>query len=160
MFDYKKSSRHEIVPFFRNGQYLNFFNVRKTTTQYRNVFSCNTESHVPSTLVSPRMSVSVTSVSTTSGSSTSVSTTPVATMQNRCCFEECPHCANELQKNIKLSIAVCSNCGFFKKYFDTSFNSIDYNEDIDFTSFSYRRINHFCEWLNVSQGKEIGRAHV
>lgn len=66
----------------------------------------------------------------------------------------CESCGLELKRDPHLSILICPSCGVFQKWYDNSYNAVDYNEDIEFTSFSYRRQNHFNEWLNVSQAKE------
>ena len=67
---------------------------------------------------------------------------------------ECPTCCITLRRQPKFSTLICDQCGHTQQWYDTSYNAVDYNEDIEFTSFSYRRHNHFSEWLAVSQGKE------
>ena len=52
------------------------------------------------------------------------------------------------------AILVCPSCGTSVPYIDTGITSIPFNSSIDYTSFSYKRINHFNEWLAQFQGKE------
>jgi len=49
---------------------------------------------------------------------------------------------------------VCSGCGFTKPYMDTSVLTMAYGDEIEYSSFSYRRIGHFKELLNYLQAKE------
>ena len=66
----------------------------------------------------------------------------------------CRLCGAPVWKQLKLSALVCSQCGSTSRWYDTSFKAIDYSEEVDFASFSYRRENHFAEWIANSQAKE------
>ena len=54
---------------------------------------------------------------------------------------------------------ICSECGCCENYIDTTINSINYNDiitmDQNVQTFSYQRKNHFKEWLNQLQAKEV-----
>ena len=54
---------------------------------------------------------------------------------------------------------ICIHCGCCENYIDTSINSINYNDIIliepSAQTFSYQRKNHFKEWLNQLQAKEV-----
>uniref|UniRef100_A0A6C0BN21 Viral late gene transcription factor 3 zinc ribbon domain-containing protein n=1 Tax=viral metagenome TaxID=1070528 RepID=A0A6C0BN21_9ZZZZ len=57
------------------------------------------------------------------------------------------HIASEAQ-------LVCEACGQTERYIDTSVLTMAYGDEIEYSSFSYRRINHFRELLNYLQAKE------
>ena len=48
----------------------------------------------------------------------------------------------------------CPTCGYSVAYLDATMSSMSYNDDVEFSSFSYKRINHFNEWLQQVQAKE------
>ena len=52
------------------------------------------------------------------------------------------------------AMLVCPNCGVSTTFIDTGITSIPFNSSVDYSSFSYKRINHFNEWLAQFQGKE------
>jgi hypothetical protein len=52
---------------------------------------------------------------------------------------------------------ICSNCGESNIYFDSGTQGMSYEQEINSevnTSFAYKRINHFNEWLAQFQAKE------
>ena len=59
----------------------------------------------------------------------------------------------------KNGLVVCNNCGVCEPYFDNNYNNVNYSEiaQIETISqqFSYQRKNHFKEWLNQLQAKEV-----
>jgi hypothetical protein len=59
-----------------------------------------------------------------------------------------------IKKDAASSLLVCEFCGNAETFLDCSFMSVGYDMDMEFQTFSYRRINHFTEWLNFCQGKE------
>lgn len=60
-----------------------------------------------------------------------------------------------VKRDIKTSLLICETCGNAEQYMDCSYTNVGFNDmDIEFQNFSYRRINHFCEWLNATQAKE------
>jgi hypothetical protein len=52
------------------------------------------------------------------------------------------------------SMMICSKCGNTTHYIDTSSATIAYGDEVEYSSFSYKRINHLNEWLNHFQAKE------
>ena len=54
---------------------------------------------------------------------------------------------------------ICNHCGACFQYIDNSTSSMNYDEIIQIEpvsqAFSYQRINHFKEWLNQLQAKEV-----
>ena len=71
-----------------------------------------------------------------------------------CTRDECPLCHAELVLvNVK-AIMTCKKCGYSVAYLDATMQSMSYGDDVEFSTFSYKRINHFNEWLQQVQGKE------
>ena len=48
----------------------------------------------------------------------------------------------------------CTKCKQTYTFIQATSSRIAYGEEVEFTSFSYRRENHFQEWLNCFQAKE------
>ena len=75
---------------------------------------------------------------------------------NECCSEYvCKACGSSNLLFISSeSVYECTSCGNVQNSTDWS-NNISYRDPPKETSyFSYRRVNHFSEWLNLVQGKE------
>lgn len=68
--------------------------------------------------------------------------------------DECPLCLRELQLITSKAIMTCASCGYAVAYLDATMSSMSYSDDVEFSSFSYKRINHFNEWLQQVQAKE------
>lgn len=66
----------------------------------------------------------------------------------------CPHCCTQMRIVQAKAVVSCTSCGYMASYLDATTSSISYGEDVEFTSFSYKRINHFNEWLQNFQAKE------
>jgi hypothetical protein len=72
--------------------------------------------------------------------------------------DECPHC-----KGVKLllcsskSIMSCSTCGYSVAYLDATSSSTSFDEVVEFSQYSYKRVNHYIMWLALVQGKEAHR---
>jgi hypothetical protein len=69
-------------------------------------------------------------------------------------LDTCQNCNTEYLRLIEDSALLCSSCGETKLYMDASISTIAYGDEIEYTSFSYKRINHLNEWLNHFQAKE------
>jgi hypothetical protein len=52
------------------------------------------------------------------------------------------------------AIMGCTKCKQTHTFIQATSSRIAYGEEVEFTSFSYRRENHFQEWLNCFQAKE------
>ena len=48
----------------------------------------------------------------------------------------------------------CPSCGLTRIYIQATSSRIAYGEEVEFSSFSYKRLNHFLEWLATFQAKE------
>jgi len=69
----------------------------------------------------------------------------------------CEICNKPLLMSQIESLMICSNCGKAEQYFDISIQGMTYEQEINSevnVSFSYKRINHFNEWLAQFQAKE------
>lgn len=52
------------------------------------------------------------------------------------------------------AIVVCLTCGYCACYLDATASAVSYGDDIEYSSFSYKRINHMNEWLLNIMGME------
>ena len=68
--------------------------------------------------------------------------------------DECPLCKEQLLLVNAKAILTCPKCGYAVTYLDATMSSMSYSDDVEFSSFSYKRINHFNEWLQQVQAKE------
>ena len=67
----------------------------------------------------------------------------------------CKKCFAPLQLYSSLSVLVCPKCGQTAPFLDSTAALLAYSDDsYEYCSFSYKRINHFNEWLAQFQGKE------
>lgn len=76
---------------------------------------------------------------------------PKLALQTR---DECPLCREVLVLVSNKAIMTCRACGYSVTYLDATMQSMSYSDDVEFSSFSYKRINHFNEWLQQVQAKE------
>ena len=72
----------------------------------------------------------------------------------------CKNCReNNFQIDSKNGLIICTNCGSCEQYYDYSSNGMNYSDSTHIETvsqpFSYQRKNHFREWLNQLQGKEV-----
>ena len=70
--------------------------------------------------------------------------------------DACGSCKEPMQLHPALSLLVCQRCGAARPFLDATSSLLGYAEDsnYEFGSFSYKRINHFSEWLASIQAKE------
>ena len=67
--------------------------------------------------------------------------------------DSCNYC--ESGKMCKMDATmVCDNCGNATSFIDSSSGSLTYNDEVEYSNFSYRRIAHFTEWLSNFQARE------
>ena len=52
------------------------------------------------------------------------------------------------------SVFVCPRCKLTRAYVQSTSSRIAYGEDVEFSSFLYKRSNHFQEWISQFQAKE------
>ena len=73
--------------------------------------------------------------------------------------DECPKC----EEGIKLllcnarSIMSCPECGYAVTYLDATSSSTSFDEIVEYSQYSYKRVNHYAMWLSLVQGKEAHR---
>jgi hypothetical protein len=69
--------------------------------------------------------------------------------------DTCKACGEPVQLHTGLSMLVCVKCGAAQPFLDATAALLSFSDDsYDYTSFSYKRINHFCEWIAAMQAKE------
>ena len=73
--------------------------------------------------------------------------------------DECPRCADapRLLLCTARSTLSCPACGYSVTYLDATSASTAFDEMIEFSQYSYKRINHFSMHLALIQGKESHR---
>jgi ribosomal protein L37AE/L43A len=72
--------------------------------------------------------------------------------------DECPYCkGTKLLLCSSKSIMSCPECGYSVAYLDTTSSSTPFDEVVEFSQYSYKRVNHYVMWLALVQGKEPHR---
>ena len=73
--------------------------------------------------------------------------------------DECPRCAEgpKLLFCAARSVMSCPACGYSVTYLDATSSSTSFDEMIEFSQYSYKRINHYSMHLALIQGKESHR---
>lgn len=66
----------------------------------------------------------------------------------------CPNCGVDLEINIADGHADCMRCGYHETFLFTCDKPTYKDSQPEISSYSYKRINHFVEWLNQFQAKE------
>lgn len=72
----------------------------------------------------------------------------------------CKSCNEDnFEIDFKNGIIICTNCGNCEQYFEYTSSNINFSDSTQIETisqqFSYQRKNHFKEWLNQLQGKEV-----
>lgn len=70
---------------------------------------------------------------------------------------QCPTCNVQKVLAVIESSMICPICGVSDTYFDTGINNLSYEQEINSEGnicFSYKKMNHFSEWLAQFQAKE------
>jgi hypothetical protein len=68
--------------------------------------------------------------------------------------DTCSRCAEPMQLQQTLSMLICTKCGDSKPFLDATASLLAYSDEFDFSSFTYKRINHFKEWISSLQARE------
>ena len=73
--------------------------------------------------------------------------------------DECPRCDSSAPLLVcpTRSIMTCSTCGYCVAYLDSTSSSTAFDEMVEFSQYSYKRVNHYMMWLTLVQGKETHR---
>lgn len=73
---------------------------------------------------------------------------------NTVVYTTCHVCGNVLEKVVDASVMICPKCGVSEPYLESTRNGLGFNEDVEFVNNTYKRQNHFQEWLNQVQARE------
>lgn len=68
----------------------------------------------------------------------------------------CDDCDAGMEFHSRESLLVCTKCGRCRAFNEMNVNNLTYEQEIHqgvVTYFAYKRLNHFCEWLNSLQAK-------
>lgn len=73
--------------------------------------------------------------------------------------DTCPRCENEVKllHRVQKSMLTCPECGYSVVYLDSSSTSTSFDEMVEFSQYSYKRVNHYLMWIALVQGKEAHR---
>lgn len=73
----------------------------------------------------------------------------------------CPRCPEvKLLVQSSTSTLTCPNCGYSLAYLDSTAAAVSFDEVVDYTQYSYKRVNHYCAHLMLVQGKEAHRVEM
>lgn len=70
----------------------------------------------------------------------------------------CDNCGSNMMTIHSEAVIVCIDCGKSEPYFDCSAQGMTYEQELTSdvnTSFAYKRINHFNEWMAHFQAKDV-----
>ena len=68
--------------------------------------------------------------------------------------DECPACDTRMLLHQTKSLMTCPECGYSSTYLDATSQNTSYDDTVEFSIFSYKRVNHFTSWIAHCQGKE------
>ncbi len=69
--------------------------------------------------------------------------------------DHCPYCGEGMMRKLPSeSSTACDKCGKTCSYLESTSKTMGFGDDVEYASFSYKRQNHFQEWLNSCQAKE------
>ena len=68
--------------------------------------------------------------------------------------DDCPYCYSKLLLQSQKSMMTCPECGYSTTYLDATSQNTSYDDTVEFSVFSYKRVNHFIQWIAHCQGKE------
>jgi hypothetical protein len=72
--------------------------------------------------------------------------------------DECPKCTGvKLLLCAPKSLMTCPQCGYAVTYLDATSSSTAFDDVIDYSQYSYKRINHYTMHIALCQGKETHR---
>jgi hypothetical protein len=69
-------------------------------------------------------------------------------------LDVCPYCKIDMRMAPAKGTIICEECGLSQTFMDVTVNALPYRNNVELPSFSYKRINHFNDWLMQVQGKE------
>jgi len=69
----------------------------------------------------------------------------------------CPTCEIRLLLCTRRSIMTCPECGHCITYLDATSASTSFDDVIEYSQYSYKRVNHYMMWIILLQGKESHR---
>jgi len=78
--------------------------------------------------------------------------TPVVVVDTR--DDSCAICEGSMRLVVSKSLMCCCVCGYSIAYLDSTVSALAYGDDANLSAtFSYKRINHFTEWITRIQAK-------
>jgi len=71
--------------------------------------------------------------------------------------DDCVRCGAKLLLCAPKSLMTCPECGYAVAYLDATSSSTSFDETIEYSQYSYKRVNHYLGWMQLVQGKEAHR---
>ncbi|MEC7001185.1 MAG: hypothetical protein VXX04_05025, partial [Actinomycetota bacterium] len=75
--------------------------------------------------------------------------------------DTCPRCDARPPPQLLLcsarSIMSCPTCGYSVTYLDATSSTTSFDEIVEYSQYSYKRVNHYCMYLTLLQGREAHR---
>lgn len=70
--------------------------------------------------------------------------------------DECVRCESRTKLLLcaARSVMTCPQCGYTVAYLDATSSTTSFDEIVEFSQYSYKRINHYMMWITLAQGKE------
>ncbi len=74
-----------------------------------------------------------------------------------CTHDTCPECGPGviMRKLPAESMFACEKCGISMSYLDSTSATSGHDDQRSFPQFSYKKLNHFIQWMKQCQGKEV-----
>lgn len=69
--------------------------------------------------------------------------------------DQCRYCNVAMVLVLRKSVLACPRCGTSVPFIDYTTATMNYGDEMEFPTFTYKRINHFNEWLNQLQAREV-----
>lgn len=66
----------------------------------------------------------------------------------------CPECGGYMRRIQSESTMACTDCGVATEYLNRTSTAASHGDERSYVSFSYKRSNHFKDWLKCVQGKQ------
>ena len=71
--------------------------------------------------------------------------------------DECPKCDVKLLLCTSRSIMTCPKCGYAVTYLDITSSTTPFDEVVEYSQYSYKRVNHYMMHITLVQGREAHR---
>lgn len=155
------------IEYFRNGLHLKEFDMRvlpylAASLSAKQAPSEATEAFVPGLKKRKRSAPTINNfVSVHSGNAGTILREFLVAFDNNADVDPdvdrsscCPKCDVDYLVVDRKSQCTCPKCGYTISFMDATTANVAFHTDLEFNAFSYKRLNHYSDWLTNVQGKE------